>query len=65
MKGRGLLVALFTLGAVLLSWPFLSIANQTRVVLGIPVLVLYLFAVWAAIIAVLFWLTRPAGRPDA
>jgi hypothetical protein len=65
MKGRDLLVALSTLGAVLLSWPFLSIANQPRVVLGIPVLVLYLFAVWAAIIAVLFWLTRPAGRPDA
>jgi hypothetical protein len=32
-------------------------------VLGIPLLVLYLFVVWAGIIAVLFWLTggRDAG----
>jgi hypothetical protein len=65
MKGRDLLVALFALGAVLLSWPFLAIVNQPRAILGVPVLVLYLFAVWAAIIAVLFWLTRPAGGPDA
>ena len=64
MKGRDLLVALFALGAVLLSWPFLGIVNHPRAVLGIPILVLYLFGVWAAIIAVLLWLTRPAGGSD-
>jgi hypothetical protein len=61
MKGRDLLVALFALGVVLLSWPVLSIVNHARAVLGVPVLVLYLFGVWAAIIVVLLWLTRPAG----
>ena len=57
MKSKDLLVALFALGVVLLSWPFLTVVNAAATVLGIPLLVLYLFAVWAAIIAVLFWLT--------
>ena len=58
MNGKELLVALFALGVVLLSWPLLTIVNQPRAVLGIPRLVLYLFVVWAAIIAVLFVVTR-------
>jgi hypothetical protein len=57
MKSKDLLVALFVLGVVLLSWPFLTVVNRPVAVLGFPLLVLYLFAVWAAIIAVLFWLT--------
>jgi hypothetical protein len=63
MKSKDLLVALFALGVVLLSWPFLTVVNAPVAVLGIPLLVLYLFAVWGAIIAVLFWLTggRDAG----
>jgi hypothetical protein len=63
MKSKDLLVALFALGVVLLSWPFLTVVNGPVAVLGIPLLVLYLFAVWAGIIAVLFWLTggRDAG----
>ena len=57
MKSKDLLVALFLLGLVLLSWPFLTVANRPAAILGIPSLVLYLFLVWAGIIAVLFWLT--------
>jgi hypothetical protein len=57
MKSKDLLVALFGLGVVLLSWPFLTVVNGPGAVLGIPVLALYLFSVWAAIILVLFWLT--------
>jgi hypothetical protein len=57
MKSKDLLVALFALGVILLSWPFLTVANGSGAVLGIPILVLYLFLVWAGIIAVLFWLT--------
>jgi hypothetical protein len=62
MKSKDLLVALFALGVVLLSWPFLTVVNGPVAVLGIPLLVLYLFAIWAGIIAVLFWLT---GGRDA
>ena len=55
---RELVTALFVLGAVLLSWPFLTIFNTPRAIFGIPLLVLYLFGVWAGIIAILFWVTR-------
>jgi membrane protein implicated in regulation of membrane protease activity len=63
VDGRELLVALFALGAVLLSWPFLAIFNSPRAVFGIPVLVAYLFTVWAAVVVVIFWLVRrrPGG----
>ena len=62
MKSKDLLVALFALSAILLSWPFLSVVNRPVAVLGIPVLVVYLFLVWGAIIGVLFWL---AGGRDS
>jgi hypothetical protein len=58
MKGRDLLVALFVLGVVLLTWPFLTVVNRPWLVLGVPVLVLYLFGVWGAIIGVLAWRAR-------
>jgi hypothetical protein len=64
MRGRDLLVALFFLGGVLLSWPLLTIVNQPRTVLGVPLLVAYLFGVWAAIIAVLLWVTRRGEGPS-
>jgi len=57
MKSKDLLFALFGLGVVLLSWPFLTVVNRPVSVLGIPLLVAYLFAVWAGIVAVLLWLT--------
>ena len=63
MKSKDLLVALFALGFVLLSWPLLTVVNRPVTVLGIPSLVLYLFLVWAGIIAVLFWLT--GGRDSS
>ncbi len=63
MKSKDLLVALFALGVILLSWPFLTVVNRPSAVLGIPTLVAYLFAVWAGIIVVLFWLT--GGRDSS
>jgi hypothetical protein len=57
MKSKDLLVDLFALGAILFSWPLLTVVNRPVAVLGIPLLVLYLFALWAGIIGVLFWLT--------
>jgi hypothetical protein len=62
MKSKDLLVALFALSAILLSWPFLSVVNRPVAVLGIPALVLYLFLVWGGVIGVLFWL---AGGRDS
>lgn len=53
MKARELLAACFLLFGALLLWPLLTIANRPVLIGGVPALVLYLFAVWAAIVAVL------------
>jgi hypothetical protein len=53
MKARELLAACFVLFGALLLWPLLTIANRPVLIGGVPALVLYLFAVWVAIVAVL------------
>jgi hypothetical protein len=53
MKARELLATCFLLFGALLLWPLLTIANRPVLIWGVPALVLYLFAVWAAIVAVL------------
>jgi hypothetical protein len=65
VKPRDLLPACFVLFTTLLVWPLLSIPNRPALVAGVPALVLYLFAVWALIVAVLAWTARRAGRDDA
>jgi hypothetical protein len=47
------LVALFILGVLLFSPPFLLIFDNSATVMGIPVLYLYLFVAWAALIGLL------------
>lgn len=44
------LIAIFCLGCVLLAYPVLQIFNVNQLVLGVPILVLYVFAAWFAII---------------
>lgn len=51
------LVALFLLGCVLFNYPILSLVNVNTLVLGIPLLYLYLFAVWAILIGLAVWIT--------
>jgi hypothetical protein len=53
MKAKELLVACFVLFGACLLWPLLAIANRPFLILGVPALVLYLLAVWAAIVSVL------------
>ncbi len=53
MKARELLAACFLFFGTLLVWPLLTIANRPALIAGVPALALYLFAVWAAIVAVL------------
>ena len=65
MKAAELLVACFLLFGACLVWPLLAIANRPVLVLGVPALVLYLFAVWAAMVAVLVALARaPRAAPE-
>lgn len=45
------LIALFGLGCLLVSFPFIAVFNHPAPLAGIPLLVLYLFGVWAGLIA--------------
>jgi hypothetical protein len=62
---REFLAVCFGLFAALLVWPVLSIPNRPVLLAGIPALVVYLFAVWAAIVLVLAWAAYRAGGDDA
>ena len=47
------LVALFILGVLLFSPPFLLIFDNSTTLMGIPVLYLYLFVAWAVLIGLM------------
>ena len=55
------LVAVFMLGCLLFSYPFLSLFNIDGTVAGIPVLYAYLFCVWAALIVLMALVIERAG----
>ena len=63
-RAKDLLATCFVLFAALLVWPLLTIANRPVLIAGVPALVLYLFGVWAVIVAVLAWAARRARRED-
>ena len=52
-------------GLFLLMPPFILLFATPRTVFGIPLLVLYMFGVWAALIAVTWQLTRRLSARDA
>ena len=64
MKAAELVIACFLLLGACLVWPVLAIANHPVLILGVPVLVLYLFAVWASMVAVLIVLARRLRQPE-
>lgn len=49
---------------VLLNIPILTIANRPERVLGIPVLYLYVFTVWAGLIGSISWLIHRTRNAD-
>jgi hypothetical protein len=64
MKAAELLVACFLLFGACLVWPLLAIANRPVLILGIPALVIYLFTVWAVMVAVLVVMARRFSPPE-
>jgi hypothetical protein len=64
VRGKELLAALFPIFAALLVWPLVTVANRPVLVAGVPALVLYLFGVWAVLVAVLAWAARRARSED-
>ena len=59
-RDRRSLVAL-VLGLLLLSYPLVNVPNQPMLVLGVPLLYLYLFGLWSLGVMVAWWLAR---EPD-
>lgn len=61
INGRRL-VGLFLLGMLLFNFPLLFLFNQPILVLGIPILYLYLFSIWALIIFLMLLVSRSKPR---
>jgi hypothetical protein len=55
---KGKLVILFILFLFLLNFPILSIFDHADMVLGIPKMYLYLFALWLLLIVLTAWIVR-------
>ncbi len=53
-------IALCMLGMVLFNFPVLALFNVAGTLLGVPVLYAYLFAAWAAMIAVMALIAESA-----
>lgn len=54
----GRLVAVAVLAFVLFTYPFVAVFDVPARVLGVPVLWAYLLTAWAAVIALVAWLSR-------
>lgn len=60
------LVALFVIGIVLINYPLLHLFSEGGLILGIPVLYLYLFVCWLVLIGAIAFVMEhrgPADRP--
>ena len=57
------LVWVFLLGVVLFNDPLLTLFDRGRLVAGIPLVYLYLFAAWCGLIALLGW-TLASGEGE-
>ena len=59
------LLALFLLGIVAFTPPFIGIFNTPRLILGVPILYLYLFGAWSLLIGlVALTVHRTTGDDD-
>ncbi len=47
------LIALFLIGCLLFNYPLLSLFSQEGMIWGIPVLYVYIFSAWAALIGLM------------
>lgn len=52
------LAAIFLLGVALLNYPLLSLFDHGVEASAIPPLILYVFLVWAGLIAVMAWIVE-------
>ena len=66
MMRRGLagqrLVGVFLAGTQLFNYPVLSLFDRTEPFAGLPTLFIYLFVVWAGLIAFAAWIVERGER---
>jgi hypothetical protein len=58
---RQRLAAVFLLGCALFNYPLLSLFNKPGAIFDIPLLYIYLFAVWAVLIALMAYVIEKRG----
>lgn len=55
---RQRMIGLFLLGVLLLYSPLLSVFDTNTELLGLPVIYIYLFSTWVALIVLIAWLVE-------
>ncbi|MFC5302891.1 hypothetical protein [Azospira restricta] len=58
------LVVIFMVGCFLFNYPLLSLFDRARTLFDAPLVFVYLFAVWAALIALMAWVVERRERQD-
>lgn len=59
------LIAILLLGVMLFNFPMLAVFNVKATIWGVPVLYVYLFTAWAAVIGLVYWVVeRHSGARD-
>jgi hypothetical protein len=53
-------IAVFLLGCLAFGYPLLALFNVPATAAGVPVLYLYVFGAWAALILLIAWAVRRA-----
>ncbi|THF65545.1 hypothetical protein E6C76_08160 [Pseudothauera nasutitermitis] len=56
------LVTVFLAGMLLFNYPVLSLFDRLELAFGFPLLYVYVFAVWAALIALVAWIVERGAR---
>ena len=56
--GQQRLVAVFLAAVLLFNYPVGAIFDRPDTVFGVPVLYVYMFAAWAAVIAAITWIVE-------
>jgi hypothetical protein len=54
------LIAAFLFGCLVFNYPILALFNRAGTVYGIPVLFVYIFAIWLLLIAVMMFIIEAA-----
>ncbi|HEX5804412.1 MAG TPA: hypothetical protein VFY24_15450 [Azospira sp.] len=58
------LVLIFMIGCFLFNYPLLSLFDRARTLFGMPLVFLYLFAIWAVLIGLMAWVVERRERHE-